>query len=939
MKKIKTTLFTVMLLAIIAISESFAVTVSGALSGNGSYTTLAAAFSAINSGSQTGKNILILIDNNTTEPSTGAILNSGTWSSLKIQPSGSFTRTISGNINGPMLLLNGADNVTIDGLNSGGNKLIISNTSISSIASTICFQADATYNVVTRSNILGSCKDGFSDGGNILFYNYSTVSGNDNNTISFCNIGPAGNNLPNVCINSRGTSSPSVLNNSGDTIRNCKIFDYFQDGAQSAGIHLYDGTSDFVIKDNKFYQTSTRTQTYGLQHSAIWISNYYGSNFTISGNIIGYSSDEETGVYSFSGTSNSQFIPISVSAGDVSPTSIQGNVITSISVSGDIGSSTYPTFAGIYSDKGLLNIGNLSGNVIGSMTDTGNIRITPIGNRTVSIYGIYYSGWQPISINNNNIGGITSDSTISVVRYYGIRTFDEYTLFFINIINNVIGGETANSINIKTDIETRGISNEARLSTAIIAGNIIRNIKSSSTAQLVGIIPGGQYTLVDSNNIYNLKNVNNTFPSQVNGIYALGGNDTLSRNFIHNLEGGGNNSTINGIRIQGGFRTIRNNMISIGLDTSGNSLNYGASINGIIETGTVTNNIYFNSIYIGGNPTSGTGITFAFNSSSTLNTRIYRNNIFCNSRSNNGSTGKHYAVKIGGTSNLTIDNNLYLANGNGGVFGSYNNVDRSNLSAWQSAVGQDASSFYGNPQFLNPNGSSSLANLHIDPNVVTLVEGNGYNIASVTNDYDGQTRSSLTPVDIGADAGNFTKPAITLNLKMFIQGFYNVATDLQKSDTVKVYLRNSSAPYAIIDSSKSVVSDSGKSVCMFSNAASGTYFIEVKHRNSIETWSSTGIAMTQGTTVDYDFTNAASGAFGNNLIQVDNSPVKFAVYNGNVNQDNLIDLSDVLQVYNDASLFKTGYIVTDVNGNNITDLSDVLITSNNSNNFVSVVRP
>jgi len=53
----------------------------------------------------------------------------------------------------------------------------------------------------------------------------------------------------------------------------------------------------------------------------------------------------------------------------------------------------------------------------------------------------------------------------------------------------------------------------------------------------------------------------------------------------------------------------------------------------------------------------------------------------------------------------------------------------------------------------------------------------------------------------------------------------------------------------------------------------------------------------------------------------------------------LIDLSDVLQVYNDASLFNSGYIVTDINGDNISDLSDVLITSNNSNNFVSVVRP
>ena len=39
-------------------------------------------------------------------------------------------------------------------------------------------------------------------------------------------------------------------------------------------------------------------------------------------------------------------------------------------------------------------------------------------------------------------------------------------------------------------------------------------------------------------------------------------------------------------------------------------------------------------------------------------------------------------------------------------------------------------------------------------------------VASVTDDFDGQTRSGLTPVDIGADAGNFmgvdlTPPSIS----------------------------------------------------------------------------------------------------------------------------------------------------------------------------------
>jgi len=38
----------------------------------------------------------------------------------------------------------------------------------------------------------------------------------------------------------------------------------------------------------------------------------------------------------------------------------------------------------------------------------------------------------------------------------------------------------------------------------------------------------------------------------------------------------------------------------------------------------------------------------------------------------------------------------------------------------------------------------------------TPAEGSGTNISSITDDYDGNSRSGLTPVDIGADAGNFT---------------------------------------------------------------------------------------------------------------------------------------------------------------------------------------
>ena len=183
-------------------------------------------------------------------------------------------------------------------------------------------------------------------------------------------------------------------------------------------------------------------------------------------------------------------------------------------------------------------------------------------------------------------------------------------------------------------------------------------------------------------------------------------------------------------------------------------------------------------------------------------------------------------------------------------------------------------------------------------------------------------------------------PNITLNMTMFIEGLYNSATDLQVSDTIKVYLRNTVTPFAKVDSAKTVLSSNGSAELLFGNAPTGQYYIVTTHRNSLETWSkSGGEILTRAATANYDFSNASSQAFGNNIKPIDASPVRFADFSGDVNQDGFINLTDVVGIYNDAGNFVTGYKVTDVNGDSITDLSDIIIANNNSVGFVTVVRP
>ena len=138
------------------------VTATAGVTGPTFYATLKDAFDAINIGTHQGAiTIDILCD---TVETASAVLNASggpsSYTSVLIQPSGGAPRSISGAIvaGSPLINLNGADLVTIDGLNSGGNSLTISNTTVSATAgtSTIRFINGAQNNTVTNCSVLGS---------------------------------------------------------------------------------------------------------------------------------------------------------------------------------------------------------------------------------------------------------------------------------------------------------------------------------------------------------------------------------------------------------------------------------------------------------------------------------------------------------------------------------------------------------------------------------------------------------------------------------------------------------------------------------------------------------------------------------------------------------------------------------------------------------------
>jgi hypothetical protein len=139
-------------------------------------------------------------------------------------------------------------------------------------------------------------------------------------------------------------------------------------------------------------------------------------------------------------------------------------------------------------------------------------------------------------------------------------------------------------------------------------------------------------------------------------------------------------------------------------------------------------------------------------------------------------------------------------------------------------------------------------------------------------------------------------------------------------------------------SEKVILHNDGTAQAVFASAPAGSYYIAIKHRNSLETWSS--VAVSINGTVSYDFSTALSQAYDDGINPpMANMDDAFAIYGGDVNQDGTVDISDGSDVDNDANNFAYGYNPSDCTGDGPTDISDYAIVENNGNLFLFYARP
>ena len=149
-----------------------------------------------------------------------------------------------------------------------------------------------------------------------------------------------------------------------------------------------------------------------------------------------------------------------------------------------------------------------------------------------------------------------------------------------------------------------------------------------------------------------------------------------------------------------------------------------------------------------------------------------------------------------------------------------------------------------------------------------------------------------------------------------------------ETDTILVELHDVVTTSSVVAAVKTVLMTNDSATAVFSGAITGnTYWIVIKHRNTIQTWSSAPVTFNPINT--YDFTSSASQAYGNNMIEIQSGI--WAFYNGDINQDENIDLIDFPALDFGINNGLLGYRPTDLNGDGNVDLLDFPILDANIN--------
>jgi hypothetical protein len=290
-------------------------------------------------------------------------------------------------------------------------------------------------------------------------------------------------------------------------------------------------------------------------------------------------------------------------------------------------------------------------------------------------------------------------------------------------------------------------------------------------------------------------------------------------------------------------------------------------------------------------------------------------------------------------------------------------------------VGGDPSSavsytyYYGSEELGNVTAESDLILAMYDINNqvwVSFPQGTGTAQSNLNTTAKTITVSGLTRVDnvifMLCDK-NYPLKRLGLDLTVLIQGLYNdyvVIPDpptyamVQDTAWAVIYREETSpTPWTRMDSIKVVIGNDGTCFGLSGKwnntdplpSTASNYWLVIRHRNALETWSSLGANQFSDITgvMAYNFTTSAGTAFGDNLVLVNG---KYCIYSGDCAsmdgygiQDGFIEVSDVDAMFFDNSIFTEGWVPTDLNGDTFVEVLDFDIFYPNNASFIEKQVP
>lgn len=728
--------------------------------------------------------------------------NASATNTVTIMPATGNTAAITENAASAIFNLTGVNFFIIDGRQGGLNSpksLSITNNSTS--GSAVNFVNDASNNKLINTIFKGSSSTATNG---VINFNAGLVRGNDSNLVDNCDIAD-GTTTPASLIQAAGSTDGTLAKyNDYNVISNCNVYNFWHASAESNAFKISNGNNYWTITGNSIYQTASRSgssgyYTFNFQNSS---NNNALNGMVVTNNYIGGSAPQCGGT-PWTQTSSAANQNTFFNLGNLATSTFSKNVMANYNFTT---TSTSATGAGVLSFVQFINGRlNIDSNTVGSEIDSNSIVITGgAGSAFVPIYSSASNTAGTYSISGNKFGGIKVSGGATIANNITLITVTSAgSNITFNIDNNNIGGGIANSIIASTStgtqnitgisvaggtavmrIRNNGIKNLSNFTTGsgniiginvtntasldTITGNTITALtnggltqtNSDGSASIIGIqcISTGAGNLIAQNNVYGLTNVNpgNAVVS-INGINVNNMTSSLiTRNRIDGLVvlGTGSGASLNGINYVGGTTRVTNNIIRLGFDTLGQSIITTPIINGIFKKGGNFEG-YFNSVFIGGDFVgTGTAQTFAFNRT-TAGTDVVQNNVFVNYRNNSTTGGGHYVVGLNNTTTINLNYNVYHSVGNYDSVGLVNGVSALTMTGWRGISGLDGNTGFAAPAFLNTTGNSSSFDLHVSGTTPVEAAGTAVTGLGTDVDFDGQARLSLTPVDIGADAGNF----------------------------------------------------------------------------------------------------------------------------------------------------------------------------------------